>query len=52
MCHHRGDIPGEISDWTTERTDTADEAEDEELPEFLNEAGDDLSVLTDGGDEH
>ena len=49
MCHHRGDIPGEIPDWTTERADDVDEAE-AELPEFLNEDGEDLSVLTDGGE--
>jgi hypothetical protein len=48
MCHHRGDIPGEIPEWTTERAETADE-DDEELPEFLNEDGDEVSVLTDGG---
>jgi hypothetical protein len=47
MCHHRGDIP----EWTREETAEADE-EDDELPEFLNEeASDDLTVLTDGGDE-
>lgn len=48
MCHHRGDIPGEIPEWTTERTDETDE--DDELPEFLNEEGDEVSVLTDGGE--
>ena len=65
MCHHIGDIPEEMPDWTTE--DAEAEAEDEaELPEFLNEdtaeqssasprsqphgEGEDVSVLTDGGD--
>jgi hypothetical protein len=47
MCHHRGDIP----DWTSEKA-AESESEDDELPEFLNEeASDDLTVLTDGGDE-
>lgn len=53
MCHHIGDIP----DWERDRVEQADaeesetEAEDE-LPEFLNEEGsDDMTVLTDGGDE-
>jgi len=45
MCHHIGDIP----EWDSEASEKADEAE---LPEFLNEEGsDDLTVLTDGGDE-
>ncbi|WP_324663509.1 hypothetical protein [Haloarcula sediminis] len=50
MCHHRGDIPEELPDWTAERVDDkAEEAtDDEELPEFLNEDGDEVSVLTDG----
>ena len=49
MCHHIGDIPEETPDWTTE--DDEAEAEDEEgLPEFLNEEGEEVSVLTDGGD--
>jgi len=49
MCHHRGDIPEELPDWTMERAD--DDAEDkEELPEFLNEDGEEVSVLTDGGE--
>jgi len=51
MCHHRGDIP----EWMREETAEAEEGEGEdedELPEFLNEeASDDLTVLTDGGDE-
>jgi len=47
MCHHRGDIPEEMPEWTMEREETAEEAE---LPEFLNEQGDDVSVLTDGGE--
>jgi len=47
MCHHRGDIPEEMPEWTMEREETAEE---EELPEFLNEEGDDVSVLTDGGE--
>ena len=47
MCHHRGEIP----EWTSESTDSdADEAAEEELPEFLNEDGDEVSVLTDGGE--
>jgi hypothetical protein len=54
MCHHRGDIP----DWDRERVmelddedDTAAEADDK-LPDFLNEEGsDEMTVLTDGGDE-
>jgi len=50
MCHHRGDIPGEIPEWTTEREETAETDDDEELPEFLNEEGDEVSVLTDGGE--
>ncbi|WP_262175140.1 hypothetical protein [Haloarcula laminariae] len=51
MCHHRGDIPEEMPDWTMERADEAEEAlDDEELPEFLNEDGDEMSVLTDGGE--
>ena len=47
MCHHRGDIPEEMPDWTMEHEE-ADE--DDELPEFLNEDGDEVSVLTDGGE--
>ena len=49
MCHHRGDIP----EWTREETAEAEsESEDDELPEFLNEEGsDEMTVLTDGGDE-
>jgi len=47
MCHHRGDIPGEIPEWTVEREET-DEADEEDLPEFLNEAGEEVAVLTDG----
>lgn len=47
MCHHIGDIP----EWTREKA-AESENEDDELPEFLNEeASDDLTVLTDGGDE-
>jgi len=47
MCHHRGDIP----EWTRERADAAEEEAEEELPEFLNEDdGDEVSVLTDGGE--
>ncbi|MDS0280806.1 hypothetical protein [Haloarcula onubensis] len=45
MCHHRGEIP----EWTTEQTEPTDE-EAEELPEFLNEDGEEVSVLTDGGE--
>ena len=48
MCHHRGDIPEEMPEWTMERAD--EEVEEEELPEFLNEDGDEVSVLTDGGE--
>ena len=48
MCHHRGDIPEEMPEWTMEREETAED--EEELPEFLNEEGDEVSVLTDGGD--
>ena len=53
MCHHRGDIPGEMPEWTNERADSDAEAADDEddLPEFLNEEGEDVSVLTDGGGE-
>ena len=48
MSHHRGDIP----EWSRERAADAEPEEDDELPEFLNEeASDDLTVLTDGGDE-
>ena len=50
MCHHRGDIPGEISEWKREHADEAAEEDEEELPEFLNKDGDDVSVLTDGGE--
>jgi hypothetical protein len=45
VCHHIGDIP----EWDGEASKGADE---EELPEFLSEeASDDLTVLTDGGEE-
>ena len=46
MCHHRGDIPGEIPEYQAEPT-----ADDDELPEFLNADGEEVSVLTDGGSE-
>lgn len=41
-----------MPEWTSDPADSdADEAGDEEdLPEFLNEDGDDVSVLTDGGE--
>ena len=53
MCHHRGDIPGEIPDWTGKPAEAEEEdADEDELPEFLNEeASGDRTVLTDGGDE-
>lgn len=49
MCHHIGDIP----EWEREASEATEPTEDEEeLPEFLNEEGsDDMTVLTDGGDE-
>lgn len=51
MCHHIGDIPEEMPDWTMERADDDAEAEvEEELPEFLNEESEEVSVLTDGGE--
>jgi len=46
MCHHRGDIPEEMPEWTMEHEE-ADEDE-AELPEFLNEEGDEVALLTDG----
>ena len=53
MCHHRGDIPGEIPEWTSERAEPEKaDADEDELPEFLNEeASGERTVLTDGGDE-
>ncbi len=52
MCHHRGDIPEEMPDWTMERADDdAEEQTGDELPEFLNEDGEEVSVLTDGSGE-
>jgi len=48
MCHHRGDIPGEIPEWTSEHTESD---ADEELPPFLNEDGEEVAVLTDGAGE-
>ena len=48
MCHHRGDLPEEMPEWTMEREETADGADEEGLPEFLNEDGEEVSVLTDG----
>lgn len=48
MCHHIGDIPEQ----TREETVEAESEEADELPAFRNEdASDDLTVLTDGGDE-
>jgi|GEM_PF-2146783 hypothetical protein len=46
MCHHRGDIPEEMPDWTMEREET--DEDEEALPEFLNDEGEEVSVLTDG----
>jgi hypothetical protein len=51
MCHHTGDIPEEMPDWTMERAnDDAETEDEEELPEFLNEESEEVSVLTDGGE--
>ncbi|WP_276276425.1 hypothetical protein [Haloarcula regularis] len=37
--------------WNRDREHTADsETDEEDLPSFLNEADDELEVLTDGGD--
>jgi len=44
MCHEYT-----ARDWNSEPDQETDE--DEETPEFLNESGDDVEVLTDGGDE-
>lgn len=50
MCHYSGDVPEEMPEWTSERADDAESETEEGLPEFLNEDGDELSVLTDGGE--
>ena len=50
MCHHRGDIPEEMPEWSTAHEEADEAAEEDELPEFLNDEGDDVSVLTDGGE--
>ena len=48
MCHHYEST----REWTWELEEESVEEDDDELPEFLNEEGnEDVEILADGGDD-